>query len=228
MPKQNKLKIISAKDLGQLALLDFCPRCFWLERHLGKAPMVFPGIFSTLDAITKRSAHYSFARQNRPPKWLDLPEAVGVVEESTFFKLPVEYNWILTGQPDDIFQLEDKSYQIVDYKTAKFTGRQDELLPMYEIQLNAYAYLAEKYDFTPVSGLSLVYFQPREDLEEGENFKLSFDTYQLKIKLDIMRVPKLLAKAREIVEQSEAPESRAGCTGICQWLEKAFHKSLKH
>ena len=222
--KQNKLRIISAKDLGQLALSDFCPRCFWLERHLGKSPSIFPGIFSTLDAVTKRNTHHSFARQNKPPKWLDLPQAVAVVEESTFFKLPVEYNWILTGQPDDIFELENKSYQIVDYKTAKFTGRQDELLPMYEIQLNAYAYLAEKYGFTPVSGLALVYFQPREDLEEDENFTLSFDIYQLKVKLDMMRVPKLLAKAREIVEQSEPPESAADCKGICRWLGEA----LKH
>ena len=38
---------ISGKDLGQLALPSFCPRCFWIGR---KAPMglpyqMFPGIF---------------------------------------------------------------------------------------------------------------------------------------------------------------------------------------
>jgi hypothetical protein len=40
---------ISAKNLGELALADFCPRCFWfklkVENHLPF--QVFPGIFSS-------------------------------------------------------------------------------------------------------------------------------------------------------------------------------------
>jgi len=39
---------ISAKNLGELAMPSFCPRCFWLKRRLSnKLPFqIFPGIFN--------------------------------------------------------------------------------------------------------------------------------------------------------------------------------------
>jgi ATP-dependent exoDNAse (exonuclease V) beta subunit len=43
--------------------------------------------------------------------------------------------------PDDVFELEDSTYHIVDYKTARLTETQDELFPKYEVQINAYAYI---------------------------------------------------------------------------------------
>jgi len=57
---------ISDKNLGALALPDFCPRCFWIKMKTGnKLPFqIFPGIFSSIDAYTKhvvytRVFHYS-------------------------------------------------------------------------------------------------------------------------------------------------------------------------
>ena len=50
---------ISAKNLGELALPDFCPRCFWLKlkAHNRLPFQIFPGIFSSSDAYTKRVVH---------------------------------------------------------------------------------------------------------------------------------------------------------------------------
>ena len=110
--KQSKLKVISAKDLGRLNMPDFCPRCFWIERHVDKPPGIFPGIFSTLDAITKRSTHRSFVERGEKPNWLEIEDLVEVEEGDTYFKLPVEQgDWILTGYPDDI--LESKMVVII-------------------------------------------------------------------------------------------------------------------
>lgn len=223
--KQNKLKIISAKDLGKLAMPDFCPRCFWMERHLGNPPSIFPGIFSTLDAVTKRNVHSCFSENKTFPSWLSVPDAVEVEEGDIYFKLPIkDKGWILTGKPDDIFKLKDGTYHIVDYKTAKFTGRQDELFPMYEIQLNAYAYLSEAYGLEPVRRLSLIYCQPNESLDDYGNFRLTFQTYYLEVPLKPEKVLELLARAREIVDRAEIPESRIDCKGICKWAERAFLK----
>ena len=219
--KQNKLKAISAKDLGRLNMPDFCPRCFWIERHVDKPPGIFPGIFSTLDAITKRSTHRSFVERGEKPNWLEIEDLVEVEEGDTYFKLPVEQgDWILTGYPDDIFRIKDGSYHIVDYKTAKFTDRQDELYPLYEVQLNCYAYLAEKYGYKPVTKLSLVYCQPNNDLESDENFKLEFKIYTLKVDLNLDIIPDLLLRARKILDQLEPPASHEKCKGICNWLNK--------
>ena len=219
--KQSKLKVISAKDLGRLNMPDFCPRCFWIERHIDKPPGIFPGIFSTLDAVTKRSTHRSFAERGEKPDWLEIEELVEVEEGDIYFKLPVEQgDWILTGYPDDIFKTKDGNYHIVDYKTAKFTDRQDELYPLYEVQLNCYAYLAEKYGYKPVTKLSLVYCQPNNDLESDENFKLEFKIYTLKVDLNLDIIPDLLLRARKILDQLEPPASHEKCKGICNWLNK--------
>jgi len=224
--KQNKLRVISAKDLGRLNMPDFCPRCFWIERHIDKPPGIFPGIFSTLDALTKRSTHRSFAERGKIPDWLSIPDIVEVEEGDIYFKLPIEQgDWILTGYPDDIFKTKDNTYHIVDYKTAKFTPRQDELFPLYEVQLNCYAYLAEKYGFKPVEKLSLVYCQPNKDLESDEDFKLGFKIYSINVDLNMDIIPELLVKAREILDQPEPPQAYYNCKGICQWVDKAL-KSL--
>jgi RecB family exonuclease len=225
MSLSSKTKVISAKDLGKLALSDFCPRCFWLERHFDKPPGIFPSIFSIIDSLTKKSVRTAFLQTGKLPVWLSLDNVSAVEENNFLFKLPVgESDWILTGCPDDIFKLEDNSYQIIDYKTAKFTDRQDELFPMYEVQLNAYAFMAERYGLKPVSKLSLIYCQPKEELENCQEFKLGFDIHQLAVELDLKMVGRLLEKAREIVSQTESPQAYYKCKGICQWLEKIINR----
>ena len=53
---------ISAKNLGELAKPDFCPRCFWLRTHAKRLPyQIFPGIFSSIDAYTKRGTMRDYA-----------------------------------------------------------------------------------------------------------------------------------------------------------------------
>lgn len=63
---------ISAKDLGWLAVDDFCPRCFWIERHAKSLPyqMGFPGIFSSIDAYTKNIVERYFQKNGKLPSWL--------------------------------------------------------------------------------------------------------------------------------------------------------------
>ncbi|OHA62148.1 MAG: hypothetical protein A2117_02040 [Candidatus Wildermuthbacteria bacterium GWA2_46_15] len=224
MPKQDNLKVISAKDLGKLALPDFCARCFWLERHSGKPPSLFPSIFSVIDSLTKKNVHRSFLEKGKPPVWFpEFAEIEEICQGEVSFKLWVEAgDWILAGKPDDIFRLKDGTYHIVDYKTAKFTGRQDELFPLYEVQLNVYAFLAERCGFKPVSGLSLVYFEPEESTTEEEEFGLIFKTHCLKVNLKSEVVVELLKKAREIVQAPDLPESAFGCQGLCRWLDRGL------
>lgn len=226
--KQNKLKVISAKDLGKLNLPDFCPRCFWIERHMDKPPAVFPGIFASIDAITKRSTHRSFLTNKGSPGWLPITDAVEVEEGDTYFKLPVESGeWVLVGKPDDIFRTGDGAYHIVDYKTAKFTAHQDELFPLYEVQLNCYAFLASKYGLAPVTRLSLIYCEPNEDLDNDEEFKLGFNTHELEVDLNLDIVHTLLIEAREIVDQVEPPLSRNNCKGLCCWVDKIIKSEIR-
>lgn len=221
MPKQDQTKIISGKDLGQLALDEFCPRCFWIERYFGKSPSIFPGIFSTLDSLTKKSTKRSFFQRGCCPEWLPLTDIKRQVPVPRLNVPVLEHGgWTLTGAPDDIFELEDGSYHVVDYKTAKFTEKQDTLLPMYNVQLNAYAYALPYHDIKPISKLSLIYCEPSENLDTDQDFKLSFLPKVSEIKLEPDIIPGLLKKAREILSSKIPPSARFGCKGICSWVER--------
>ncbi len=141
---------ISAKPLGELAMPNFCPRCFWLKLKLNnKLPFqIFPGIFSSIDSYTKNIIHAFFDINGKFPVWLNgLGELVRYQKPPHYSKFNIvdnDSNVLLTGTPDGIFVKPDNSYLIVDYKTAKYTGRQDQLMPMYEVQLNAYGVIGEQ------------------------------------------------------------------------------------
>jgi hypothetical protein len=54
---------ISAKGLGVVALLKFCPRCFgiWMKCR-GKMPFqIFPGIFANIDSYCKKDDRRLFS-----------------------------------------------------------------------------------------------------------------------------------------------------------------------
>jgi hypothetical protein len=78
---------ISAKALGEVAMPDFCPRCFWIKLRLNnKLPFqIFPGIFSSIDAYTKRVVNSWFDKHGCPPSWLNsLGEIKGYKDPPTY------------------------------------------------------------------------------------------------------------------------------------------------
>ncbi len=215
---------ISAKDLGQLAMPEFCPRCFWLDRHYD-LPFggPFPGIFSSLDSYSKKIVHASFDQHGVPPSWLGSlgPFSSYIPPPSPQkFYLDDDANGLrLTGAPDGILVRADGRKVIVDYKTAKRTESQDELRPIYEVQLNGYALIAESRGLGPVARLALVYTEPITDGPEGlfesarteEGFAMGFRATIEEVPLDPALLPPLMRRAREIYDAPSPPEGRPGC-----------------
>lgn len=215
---------ISGKNLGALAMPDFCPRCFWFVNVLrSRLPFqIFPGIFSSIDSYTKKFVHGVFELGNGFPPCLD---GLGPV---TGYREPPSHNRfrtfddasqvLLTGAPDAVFETPD-GILIADYKTARYTPNQDSLAPIYEVQLNAYAYIAATTDLPPVRGLALIYFEPETEPHHAvapENhmphgFRMGFAAYVKPIPLDTGRIPALLQRAREILERDAPPTGREGC-----------------
>ncbi len=184
---------------------------------------IFPGIFSSIDSYGKRLVHGWFDRHGTAPPWLSSLGNIKACREpphfSTFSVVDDETSVLLRGTPDEILVLHDDSNVIVDYKTARFTARQDELLPMYEAQLNAYAYIGERCGLSPVSGLALVYTEPRTEAEATEDdqnmtadgFLMGFTAKVLPVTLNPEVVPALLRKVREIGDLKEIPEGHQEC-----------------
>ena len=114
----------------------------------------------------------------------------------------------------------DGSYFIADYKTARFTNTQDELLPLYKVQLNSYALIGQKNGFNPVSGIGLVYYEPITDIDANDidlvifdnGFKMKFRAHVLKLKLEPEKVVlPLLKEVRRIGNSEVVPEGRKEC-----------------
>ena len=216
---------ISAKSLGEVALANFCPRCFWIKLKCGfKLPFQkFPGIFSSLDSYQKKITNAHFQEYQKLPFWYShFGDLVKPIKAPIYhsFKIFEDKNCILLrGSPDEVFRQPDSSYFIVDDKTAKFTGTQDELFPLYEMQLNAYAYIGEHRDLKPVSGIGLIYYEPFTAIDSGSieafmrdtGFAMHFTPKLLKVELDFAKITKALENVRRIYELSSPPEISEGC-----------------
>lgn len=125
---------------------------------------------------------------------------------------------MLCGSPDEILVLGDGSYHIVDYKTARITGRKDELFSEYEVQLNAYAYIARELRLWPVSGLSPVYLEPRKLIGGEAGPALKFNAQRCSVELKDELVPQLLERAAQILRRQDAPPPQRGCRE-CERME---------
>lgn len=224
---------ISAKNLGELRSPNFCQRCFWVKTHQKQLPYrMFPGIFSSIDSYTKSIVEGYVSREGRLPDWLkdigevtkafrNAKEAMKSKKVSADTKFNTAYKDILlTGVPDAIYQRPNGKIVIVDYKTARYTAGQDELLPIYEVQLNGYAYIAEKVGIKPVEGLYLIYFEPpeRESHEliakrytTTEGFEMPFKPIVHEIKKDINGIETLMDEAYGIYSLSNPPKGLNGC-----------------
>ncbi len=223
MPAAATLRI-SAKNLGQLALPGSCPRCFWLGLHYD-LPFTgpFPGIFSSLDSFSKNVVHAHFDRFQRAPAWLselgEFSSYLSPPSSRTFFVDDLVPGTRLTGAPDGILVRKDGSKVIIDYKTARHTETQDRLLPIYEVQLNGYALIADHLGMGPVRQVALVYTEPMtkgdpdffEHARTPEGFRMGFHAKVVPVALEPDTVLPLLRKAVEIFGSESPPQGAAGC-----------------
>ena len=149
---------------------------------------------------------------------------MSVPHHSKFQLLDEETSVLLTGAPDDIYRRGDGSLFIADFKTAKATKGQDALLPLYAVQLNAYGYLAERLGMGRVSGLALVYFEPRTETDRIDSrlswygFDLGFAAHPVQVQPTPAQIPLLLRRTREVFDSSEPPSSPR-CKDCCLLAE---------
>jgi hypothetical protein len=221
---------VSARRLGLLALPDACERCFWLHQKIGEPPTPFPGIFSTIDSYSKKVLQAVFQEHQRMPEWFEQFGLNGIpcpTPHHSWFKIS-HGSLMLNGSPDEVLKTPDGSLIIIDYKTARFKS-DDPLRPLYEVQLNVYARIAEKLspprDVFPnkVVMLGLMYYDPlTEEVHPGKissyGFLMEFQAHWVPIERRDAWIDELLARAEEILSKPEPPEGAADCK-TC----KAYH-----
>ena len=169
--------------------------------------------------------------KGKAPGWLaPLGELKGYKDPPSAqkFRVPVaEHGILLTGAPDAIFERADGTLVIADYKTSRFTPHQDRLLPVYRVQLNAYAYIARKLGWAPISTLALIYTEPvtddasavRDAARREDGFAMGFAARIFELERDANMLAPLFAQAARIHALEGPPAAREGC-GDCAHFEK--------
>jgi len=238
--EDKKVDYIGVKDLGHLKKEDFCARCFWYERHFGPFPGIFPGVFNVIDKNLKSSVWERWKKERKLPFWLKVENVKGILTADKIGEIEERYRqkylishhpesqFTLRGTPDLILELEDGTIHIIDFKTGRFKEEGDEFLPIYEVQLNGYAFLTTKKQ---VSKLSLVYFNPTNEIPEEiftqDIFKLDFRPKIVEVEIKTNLVEELLIQARQILDLEEPPPAKANCKGTCFYIEKLKLSSFK-
>jgi len=220
---------ISAKNLGAVALADFCPRCYWIKLKTShKLPwQTFPGIFSSIDSYTKHCIHYMIdslnpknSMQYSTPAWMkEIGNVVKYLPVPHYSKnqyFDPRSNITLSGAPDDLWILDDGALVIPDFKTAKHTETQDKLFPLYEVQENVYNILMTQ-DTKVDAKLFLVYMEPDTAAVSACNniiangFSMCFNAKVVPVATDKSIVRHALSTTRDIIEMQNPPDSRIGC-----------------
>jgi hypothetical protein len=93
------------------------------------------------------------------------------------------------------------------------------MMPIYVVQLNGYAAIAEHLDYGRVSKLALMYAEPVTDEETAaksethtdEGFTMPFSISIHPVNLDLGMLEPLCHRAREIYDHPKPPAGREGC-----------------
>jgi hypothetical protein len=201
-----------------------------------------PGIVSQADTYIKRVVNTHLKRTGSLPSWLidalknsfpglDFRSVRFVNTVGWQFSL-FEARCVLAGEADAIWEFPDGRWFIADYKMASITQTQKRLLPLYQAQLNAYAYLAQQLQRKTVVGLALIYFEPEHNVQAVNDLDLLQRTKgQMILGFRCTVVPvdlhptnwveELCRRVFSILSLTTPPTGKEGCQG-CQVLLEWF------
>ena len=104
------------------------------------------------------------------------------------------------------------------------------MLPVYRVQLNGYALIAERCGLKPVTGIGLAYYEPQTNvtaesldlvlLDKGFHMPFRAHLLELELKPEETVMP-LLKKVRELADMPTPPDGLDGCKD-CRKLEVLF------
>jgi len=216
--------LMAAKDLGCLALENFCPRCFWIRKRMNRQVPFnhFPGVFSHLDNYQKRLIQGWVGAGTGAPPWLKpLGDIVGYVAppKAAKFFMPIVDHVVIRGEADCILKRANGELVIIDNKTAVYKGMADPFYPQYRVQLNAYAAITTHQKMGKVGGLALLYAQPCSDEvsalapenRRDDGFVMNFSVQLLPVPMDPSMVVMLAKQAWDIYSETKAPKGIEDC-----------------
>jgi hypothetical protein len=216
-PKVRSPFAVSVKQLGEFNTPDFCPRCFILKNQMrGKGheiPFMFPaaGVLSRLDSMQKHLVKDSATL----PSFLSAYATQECLELHRMTETDPTTGIELTGVPDLAFRDADRNISIIDLKSSKpateVTEWSEKMLGIYTSQLHGYKHLLEARGEGTITSLSIIYLWPETIVEADGGVTVQFKASTLVVPIDDTLIPRLMAKAKALLDQKELPAVSASC-----------------
>ena len=225
----SQLYKLSPSDLT--FLWDECKRCFYLKvaRGYRRPAIPFPKIFTRIDLLMKDFY------LDKPTKAIhpDLPDGkvylTGKWVESNIIHLSGHaVECYLKGNFDTVLKFDDESYAVVDFKTTEIN---EEHIPFYTRQLQAYAYALEhaaptKLTLKPITRLGLLCFEPRHmDMDDQGRLTYRGQVTWQECPLDEAVFLKQIEEILAVLELPEPPQAGEKCE-FCKYREQARINNL--
>ncbi|MDP3988810.1 MAG: PD-(D/E)XK nuclease family protein [bacterium] len=218
-----------------------CARCFYIDRRLGvDQPPGFPfNLNNAVDTLLKKefdvhrvakSAHPLFEHYGikavpfvhpQMNEWRENFKGVRTVHVPTNFEI--------TGAVDDLWQLEDGSLAVVDYKSTSKEGEVSLDAPWqdgYKRQMEIYQWLLRQNGFDVSDTGYFVYVNGRTDLEAFDA-KLEFDVKILSYSGSDAWIEGVLEEIKETLESDEMPPESSDCD-YCLYRRHALNVIVGH
>lgn len=214
---------------SSLKLFQECPRCFWLDlHHKIKRPPGYPyTLSSAVDFLVKQEfdkyrrqgtlppvlARHGFKGKlySGPelPQWRENFKGVQYVDE--------DLNAMLYGAVDDVFQFEDGSLAVIDYKSSG--SREIRIYEDYQKQMDIYSWLLAKNGFQSHPEAYFVFYQVDKS-GGGFNNSLPFIEQLKAVKVDRSWVGEVFEQAVMVARRDTPPEFETPCPH-CIYVQKS-------
>ncbi len=205
---------------------DECPRCFWIEQHIGGKPGIPFTLNNAMDSKLKERYDEFRAEGKMPPevaslkglklfkdieilnKWRSSPHALQYVNEND--------GYVLSGKIDEVFVNEEGELMPLDFKSSGDAPKEDKY-KYYIYQLHAYSLMFHgKGQKTAKFGYLVHYFTKDK---KDRSLMMEFNSHIDKVEIDL---PVFEKKLKEIVKllNNDLPETEGVLCRWCPWLDK--------
>ncbi|MBI4812591.1 PD-(D/E)XK nuclease family protein [Candidatus Falkowbacteria bacterium] len=219
----------------KLELFLECPRCFYLDRHLGVGrPPGFPfTLNAAVDRLLKKEFDIHRAKNSAHP----LMEKYGVDAVPVDHKDLVEWrhnftgvrflhkptNLLIFGAIDDLWINSKGEYIVVDYKATSKDGKIEELdkewQEGYKRQMEVYQWLLRQNGYKVSNVGYFVYANGRTD-KKAFDAKLEFDITLIPHQGNDAWVESAIKRAHQCLSASQIPPANEDCD-YCNYVEAA-------
>ena len=194
-----------------------CPACFWVDQHVGRAPILPLRLNDAMDAKLK-SRYDTFRKKGQLP-----PEIAGIKNVTLFpdvaqldiwreKKSELQYvnekdGFVLAGKIDELFVTKKGEFAVADYKSSGDEPK-DEKLNYYSFQLHAYALMFLKKGHRVANTAYLLNYYPKRRTSPSMAVDLACKV--IEAKLDLPEFEKTLRKMVKFLN-SDYPNANEDC-----------------